>query len=150
MLEASRQQLVLDLDRGEARRLGQRDGAMQMHRIAEAAAGIEHDRQVAGRMHVDRNLRQFGNGDVGFGDAFVPAERATAEIDRLETRRRDKPRHDRVERHRRDDQVAAGNEFTQCRHVGFLCCSVMRTMLPHDCHMKSPPMEAGARDGRLR
>ena len=59
MLDAARQQLVLDLDGGEAGGLGQRDGPVHVHRIAPAAAGIEHDRQLARRAHVDRHLGQL-------------------------------------------------------------------------------------------
>ncbi len=113
MLEAARQELVFDLDGREAGRLGQRDGAMHVHRIAKTAAGVEHDRQLAHRAHVDGDLRQFGHGDVGFGDAFVPAQRATAEIDRLEAGSLGEPRHDRIERHRCDDQLVARNQLSQ-------------------------------------
>ena len=49
VLHPPRQQLVLDLDRREARGFGERDGAMHVHRIAPAAAGVEHERQLAGR-----------------------------------------------------------------------------------------------------
>ena len=56
MLDPPRQQLVLDLDRREARGLGQRDGAMDVHRVAPAAAGVEHQRQLAGRADVDRHV----------------------------------------------------------------------------------------------
>ena len=113
MLEAPRQQLVFDLDGRKTRRFGQRDGAMHVHRIAETAAGVEHDRQLAHGSHVDGDLRQLRHGDVGFGDALVPAERAAAEIDRLETRGFGEPRHDRVERDRRDNQLVARNQFSQ-------------------------------------
>ena len=39
--DAAGEELVLDLDRGEARRFRERDGAMDVHRIAPAAAGVE-------------------------------------------------------------------------------------------------------------
>ncbi len=110
MLDAARQHLVLDLDRLEARGLGQRDGAVHVHRIAPAAAGVEHDRQLAGRAHVDRDLRHLGQRDVGLGHAFVPAERAAAQVDRLEAGLLGEPRHDRIERDRRDDEVVAADQ----------------------------------------
>ena len=114
MLDAAGKQLVLDLDRGEAGGFGQRDGALDMHGVAPAAAGIEHDGQLAGGAHVDRHLRHFGQRDVGFGHAFVPAERAAAHVDRLEAGFLGQPRHDRIERDRRDDELIAANELTQC------------------------------------
>src|SRR6478609_88805 len=46
--------------------------------------------------------------------AFVPTERAAAHIDRLEARFLGQPRHDRIERDRRDDELIAPDELTQC------------------------------------
>jgi hypothetical protein len=86
---------------------------VHVDRIAEAATGVEHDRQLAHSAHVDRDLRQLGHGDVGFGAALVPAERAAAEVERLEAGGFGQPRHDRIERHRRDDQFFACDQFTK-------------------------------------
>jgi hypothetical protein len=113
VLDPPRQQLVLDLDRLEAGGLRQPDGAMDVHGVAPTAAGVEDDRQRAGRAHVDRDLRHLGQRDVGLGHAFVPAERAAAHVDRLEARLLGHPRHDRVERHRRDDELVAADELTE-------------------------------------
>jgi len=44
VLDAAREQLVLELDCGEARRFGEGDGAVHVHRIAPAAARIQDDR----------------------------------------------------------------------------------------------------------
>ena len=85
-----------------------------MHGVAPAAAGIEYDRQLAGGAHVHRHLRHFGQRDVGFGHAFVPAERAATHIDRLEAGFLGQPRHDRIECDRRDDEPIAPDELTQC------------------------------------
>ena len=115
MLDAARQQLVLDLDRRKAGRLRQRDRPVDVHRIAPAAAGIEHDRQPADRAHVDGDLGKLGQREIGLGDAFEPAERAAAQVDRLEARILGEPRHDRIERARRDDQLVARHEFTKIR-----------------------------------
>ena len=120
MLDAARQHLVLDLDRLESRRLGECDGTVHVHRIAPAAAGVEHDRQLAGRAHVDGDLGHFGQRDVRFGHAFVPAERAAAQVDRLEARFLGEPRHDRIERDRRDDEIVAADEFLEFLHGGLL------------------------------
>src|SRR4029079_16025890 len=45
---------------------------------------------------------------------FAPAERAAAHIVRLEARFLGQPRHDRIERDRRDDELIAPDELTQC------------------------------------
>jgi hypothetical protein len=85
------------------------------------AAGVEHDRQLAGRAHVDRDLRHLGQRDIGLGHAFVPAERAAAHIDRLEAGLLREPRHDRIERHRRDDEIVAVDELTELLHCRLPC-----------------------------
>ena len=86
MLDPARQELVLDLDRREAGGLRERDGAMHVHRIAPAAAGVEHQRQLAGGADVDRDVGHLGQRQIRLGDALDPAERAAGEIDRLEAR----------------------------------------------------------------
>ena len=117
VLGPARQDLILDLDRLETRGLRQCDGTVHMHRIAPAGAGIEHDRQLAGRAHIDGDLCHLGQRDVGLGHAFIPAERAAAQVDRLEARLLGEPRHDRIEGDRRDDQVIAADEFAKFRQV---------------------------------
>ena len=132
MLDAARQHLILDLDRLEARGFGECDRAVHVHRVAPAAAGVEHDRQLAGRAHIDRDLRHLGQGDVGLGHAFVPAERAAAQVDRLEARFLGEPRHNRIERDRRDDEVVAADQFTKFRHLvlPMLDCGVLQLSFP--------------------
>ena len=44
MLDSARQQLVLELDRGEARRFGEGDRAVHVHRITPAAARVQDNR----------------------------------------------------------------------------------------------------------
>src|SRR5206468_2658078 len=58
-------------------------------------------------------LDHLGQAQIGLGDAFEPAERAAAEVDGLEAGLLGEPRHDRVERHRGDDEVIAANELAQ-------------------------------------
>ena len=70
VMHLARQHLVLDLDGVETGGLGQRDGAMYMGRIAPPRDAVENDRQVAGRAHVDRDIGQFGQRQVGLGHAF--------------------------------------------------------------------------------
>src|SRR3954467_11642291 len=86
---------------------------MDVHGITPATAGIEHDRQLAGGAHVDGHFGQFRQRQVGFRDAFDPAERTAAEIDRLEPGLLRQPRHDRIERHRRDNEFVAGDEVPE-------------------------------------
>ena len=60
-----------------------------------------------------RDLGKLGQREIGLGHAFEPAERAAAHVDRLEAGILGDPRHDRIERARRDDQLVAANEFTK-------------------------------------
>ena len=105
----------------EARGLRQRDGAVHVHRIAPAAAGVEHDRQLADRAHVDRDLGHLRQRQFGLGDALEPAERAAGEIDRLEAGLLGHARHDRVERDRRDDEVVAADEVLELCQIELPC-----------------------------
>jgi hypothetical protein len=113
MLDAARKQLIFDLDGREARGFRQRDGTGDVHRIAPAAAGVEHDRQLAGGAHVDRDLRHLGQRDIGLGHALVPTERSAAHIDRLGACLLGEPRHDRIEGDRRDDELVAADELAE-------------------------------------
>jgi hypothetical protein len=121
MLDPARQQLVLDLDGGKAGGFRQRDGAMDVHGVAPAATGIKHDRQLAGGAHVDGDLRHFRQRDIGLGHTFVPTERAAAHVDRLEAGLLCKSRHDRIERHRRDDKIVAADQLAEFLQRTLLC-----------------------------
>ena len=79
VLDPPRQDLVLDLDALDAGRLRHGDGAVDVDRIAPAAAGVEHHRDRRHRADVDHDLDHLGQGKPGLGDALVPAERAAAE-----------------------------------------------------------------------
>ena len=91
---------------------------MDVHRVAPAAAGVEHDRQLAGGAHVDRDVRHLRHRDVRLGDAFDPAERAAGEIDRLETGFLGHLRHDRIEHHRRDDEFVPPDQVLELLQAG--------------------------------
>src|SRR5262249_47792236 len=56
----------------------------------------------------------------GLGHALVPAERAAAHVDGLEAGFLGEPRHDRIERHRCDNEVIAADEFAELLHPGLL------------------------------
>ena len=121
VLDPPRQELVLDLDRREARGLGERDGAVHVHGVAPAAAGVEHQRQLAGRADVDRDVGHFRQRQIGLGDVLHPAERPAREIDRLEARLLGEQRHDRVAHDRRDDEVVAANELLERCQIQLPC-----------------------------
>ena len=121
VLDPPRQQLVLDLDRREAGGLGERDGAMDVHRVAPAAAGVEHQRELAGGADVDRHVGHFRQRQIGLGDVLHPAQRAAREIDRLEAGLLGEQRHDRVAHDRRDDEVVAANEVLERCQIKLPC-----------------------------
>jgi hypothetical protein len=103
---------------------------VDVHGITPAAAGIENDRQPAHGANIDRDFGHLGQGDVGFGHALEPAERAAAHVDRLEPRILGNPRHDRIERTGSDDQLIASDKFAEIRQNGLHCFAVAgRTML---------------------
>src|SRR5712691_5378114 len=113
MLDPPRQQLILDLDCGDARRLAHRDRAAHVDRVAPTPAGVEDDRQLAYGPHVHHDLDHLGQRQVGLGDAFEPAERTAAQIERLEPCLLGEPRHDRIERHRGNDEAFAAHELSE-------------------------------------
>jgi hypothetical protein len=117
MLDPARQQLVLDLDGRKACRFRQRDGAVDVNRIAPSAAGVEHQRQLAGRADVDCNVRHLGDRDIGLCDVLHPAQRAAGKIDRLETGLLRQQRHDRIAHHRRNDQLVSGDQVLQLLQI---------------------------------
>ena len=100
----------------DAGRLRHGDGAVDVDRVAPAAAGVEHHRQRADRADVDHHLDHLGQRQAGLGDALVPAERAAREVDRLEAGLGRHLRHDRIERDRRDDEVGAFDEVLELFH----------------------------------
>src|SRR5262249_41885141 len=69
-----------------------------------------------GGAHVERERRHLGQRDVGLGVALVPAERAAAHVDRLEAGFVREPRHDRIERDRRDHEFVTGDEISERCH----------------------------------
>ena len=77
-----------------------------MNRFAPATAGVKHYRDFAHRSNIDCYLHHTGERQVGFGNAFKPANRAAAEINRLKAGIFRQSRHDRIERDGRDQQLA--------------------------------------------
>src|SRR5262249_27283211 len=75
--------------------------------------GVEPNPQLARGADVNRLRYHLGQRQIGHGDAFDPAERTAAEIDRLEARILGEPRHDRIEHERCDDELLAANELTE-------------------------------------
>jgi hypothetical protein len=85
MMGALGQQLVLDLDAGEARGLNHIDGPVQMHRVAPAAGAVEDQWETAYGADVEVQPHHFCDREVGLGDALDVAEPAAAEIERGES-----------------------------------------------------------------
>ena len=80
VLDPARQQLVLDLDALDAGRLRHGDGAVDVDRVAPAAAGVQHHRDLGDGADIDHHLDHLGQRQAGLGDALVPAERAAREV----------------------------------------------------------------------
>ena len=62
----------------DAGRLRHGDGAVDVDRVAPAAAGVQHHRDRADGADVHHHLDHLGERQAGLGDALVPAERAAA------------------------------------------------------------------------
>src|SRR5262249_61123325 len=75
--------------------------------------GVENDGQPADGPDIDGNFSHLGQGDVGFGHALEPAERAAAHVDGLEARVLRNLRHDRIERAGSDDEIVALDKFSE-------------------------------------
>src|SRR5438105_8827225 len=120
-----------------------------MHRIAPAAAGIEHDRQFAGRAHVNGDLRHLRQRKIGLGDAFDPAERAAGEVDRLKAGLLRHARHDRVEHHGRDNEIVAFDEVFKLLHARFLprstCIAPSPPLYSAPCRLRLPRLKSSLR-----
>ena len=76
VLDAARQQLVLDLDRGEARRFSEGNRAVHVYRVPPAAARVQDNRQLTHGAHIERHRGEFRQGQIGLGDA-LSASRAS-------------------------------------------------------------------------
>src|SRR5262249_48966399 len=115
MLDATRQQLILNLDGGETRRLGERNRPVDVRRITPAAARVENDWEPAHGTDIKGDFGHLRQRDVRLGDAFEPTERAAAHVDRLEACILGNPRHDWIERTGGDDQLMALDKFSKIR-----------------------------------
>ena len=71
---------------------------VDLNRFAPATAGVKHYRDFAYRSNIDCYLHHTGERQVGLGNAFKPAKRAAAEINRLKAGIFRQSRHDRIER----------------------------------------------------
>ena len=77
--------------------------------------------------HVERHCGELRKRQISLGDAFQPAERSAAEIERLEPGLLGEPRHDRIERHRGDDEFVPLHELAELLHVTSLTRSSRRS-----------------------
>ena len=78
---------------------------------------------------VDGDIDHLGQGDGGLGIALDPAERSAGHLDRLEARLDRHARHERIQRHRRDDQIVTVDERAKPFH------GMILQLIAGQCHI---------------
>ena len=113
VVRALRDQLVLDLDRREAGRLGHRDRAVHVHRVAEPRRAVEDQRELRHGADREPALCDVGDVEVRLEHRLFVAELPAAEIERLEAGRLGQAGHQWIEGKGREHPLFAGDQVTQ-------------------------------------
>ena len=99
--------LILQLDRGRARRLELADRAAGVQRVAEAHAAVDDQRHGGALRDLTRRRRHLGGRQQRLRHRQLEAQPAAAQIGRPVAQRLDRARRQRVEADRREHRPAA-------------------------------------------